>query len=80
MPHIQMNTERFVSEPKSFCFGIASPFESHPVMMRFFRSIAALGVEVEIASNDCWAEENRDAGQKTGKGRLRDPAADAILA
>lgn len=39
------------------CFGIASAFESHPVMMRFFRKIIEHGVDVEIATNDCWQEE-----------------------
>lgn len=44
------------------CFGFASPFEAHPVMMRFFRKIVALGVDVEIASSDSWeAEGDNDA-------------------
>ena len=43
------------------CFGVASAFESHPVMMRFFRRIADLGIDTEIATNDNWPEEDTDA-------------------
>ena len=36
------------------CFGVASAFETNAAIMRFFRKMVALGIDVEIATNDSW--------------------------
>lgn len=36
------------------CFGVGSAFVGNPVVMRFFRKMVDLGVDVEIASSDAW--------------------------
>jgi hypothetical protein len=33
---------------------VASAFVTNPVMMRFFRKMVSLGIDVEIATNDAW--------------------------
>lgn len=53
-PDVQISVSSFGGK---MCFGFASPFEGHPAMMRFFRKIVALGVDVEIASSDSWDED-----------------------
>ncbi len=53
-PDVQISISSFGNR---MCFGIASPFEAHPVFMRFFRKMIALGIDVEIASNDSWEDE-----------------------
>ena len=50
-PDVQICVSSFGGK---MCFGFASAFEGHPVMMRFFRKMVALGVDVEIASSDAW--------------------------
>lgn len=57
-PDVQISVSSFGGK---MCFGFASPFEGHPVMMRFFRKIVALGIDVEIASSDSWK-----SGRETG--------------
>jgi len=69
-PEVQICVSSFGGK---MCFGFASPFEGHPVMMRFFRKIVALGVDVEIASSDSWGKSvSADApeaifGEKAGE-------------
>ena len=64
------------------CFGIASPFEAHPVMMRFFRKMVALGIDVEIATNDSWADEEKPVTEwiteKLELGRKDDAESEAV--
>jgi hypothetical protein len=64
------------------CFGIASPFEAHPVMMRFFRKMVALGIDVEIATNDSWADEENPVTEwlteKLELGRKDDAESEAV--
>lgn len=43
------------------CFGIASAFEEHPVLMHFFRALSDEGMEVELSSNDYDAPVHRSS-------------------
>ena len=36
----------------ALCFGVASAFKDHTVMMNFFRKLAEMGMEVELATTD----------------------------
>ena len=50
------------------CFGVGGSYVTNPVMMRFFRKMVALGIDVEIATNDTWDSEDTDfAAQKREK-------------
>ena len=57
-PEIQVCVSSFRDR---MCFGIASAFVTHPVIMHFFRRIVALGVDVEIAANDSWESSGEDS-------------------
>ena len=50
-PDVQISVCSFNGK---MCFGVGSAFETNPVIMRFFRKMVALGVDVEIATNDSW--------------------------
>ena len=50
-PDIQISVCSFNGK---MCFGVGSAFETNPVIMRFFRKMVALGIDVEIATNDSW--------------------------
>ena len=50
-PEIQISVCSFNGK---MCFGVGSAFETNPVIMRFFRKMVALGIDVEIATNDSW--------------------------
>lgn len=50
-PDVQISVCSFGDK---MCFGVGSAFVTNPVMMRFFRKIVNLGVDVEIATNDSW--------------------------
>ena len=41
-----------VSFQDKLVFGVTSAFKHHDVMMNFFRRLSALGMEVELATND----------------------------
>lgn len=71
-PDVQVCVSSFGDK---MCFGIASPFESHPAMMRFFRKIVALGIDVEIATSDCWQGEVNpgEEGRLSGQGMIENP-------
>ncbi len=50
-PDVQICVSSFRDK---MCFGVASAFVTNPVMMRFFRKMVSLGIDVEIATNDAW--------------------------
>lgn len=54
-PDVQISVCSFSGK---MCFGVGSSFVTNPVMMRFFRKMVALGIDVEIATNDCWDYED----------------------
>ena len=60
-PDVQISVCSFGGK---MCFGIGSSFVTNPVMMRFFRKMVALGIDVEIATNDSWDNEDNDPGMK----------------
>ena len=61
-PDVQISVCSFGGK---MCFGVGSSFVTNPVMMRFFRKMVALGIDVEIATNDTWDSEDTDfAAQK----------------
>ena len=54
-PDVQISVCSFGGK---MCFGIGSSFVTNPVLMRFFRKMADLGIDVEIATNDSWIYED----------------------
>ena len=50
-PDVQVSVCSFKGK---MCFGIGSAFVTNPVVMRFFRKMVELGIDVEIATNDSW--------------------------
>ena len=63
-PDVQISVCSFGGK---MCFGIGSSFVTNPVMMRFFRKMVALGIDVEIATNDSWDTEDTDPEVKKGE-------------
>ncbi len=61
-PDVQISVCSFGGK---MCFGVGSSYVTNLVMMRFFRKMVALGIDVEIATNDTWDSEDTDsAAQK----------------
>lgn len=54
-PDVQISVCSFGGK---MCFGVGSSFVTNPVLMRFFRKMANLGIDVEIATNDSWVCES----------------------